>query len=93
MGYDTKTEICGHRFGSMAYSALIESGLWSETAIERQMSHKERNNVRAAYIHKAEFIEERRLIMNWWSRYPEANVKSMSLRMSSPIRLGRILLG
>jgi hypothetical protein len=44
-----------------------------ETAIERQMSHKERNNVRAAYIHKAEFIEERRLIMNWWSRYLEAN--------------------
>ena len=73
MGYDTKTEICGHGFRSMACSALIESGLWSETAIERQMSHKERNNVRAAYIHKAEFIEERRLIMSWWSRYLEAN--------------------
>ena len=75
MGYDTKTEICGHGFRSMACSALIESGLWSETAIERQMSHKERNNVRAAYIHKAEFIEERRLIMNWWSRYLETNRK------------------
>ena len=50
-----------------------ESGLWTDAAIERQMSHKERNNVRAAYIHKAEFIEERRLIMNWWSRYLEAN--------------------
>ncbi|WP_321361061.1 tyrosine-type recombinase/integrase [Pseudomonas extremaustralis] len=73
MGYDTKTEICGHGFRSMACSALIESGLWSETAIERQMSHKERNNVRAAYIHKAEFIEERRLIMNWWSRFLETN--------------------
>jgi integrase len=60
MGYDTKTDICGHGFRSMACSALIESGLWSETAIERQMNHKERNNVRAAYIHKAEFIEERR---------------------------------
>jgi integrase len=73
MGYDTKRDICGHGFRSMACSALIESGLWSETAIERQMSHRERNNVRAAYIHKAEFIEERRLIMNWWSRYLEAN--------------------
>ncbi|RDS89211.1 tyrosine-type recombinase/integrase [Pseudomonas fluorescens] len=73
MGFDTKTEICGHGFRSMACSALIESGLWSETAIERQMSHKERNHVRAAYIHKAEFIEERRLIMNWWSRYLDAN--------------------
>jgi hypothetical protein len=37
------------------------------------MSHKARNNVRAAYIHKAEFIEERRLIMNGWSRYLDAN--------------------
>ena len=57
----------------MACSALIESALWSETAIERQMSHKERKNVSAAYIHKAEFIEERRLIMNWWSRFPVTN--------------------
>ncbi|AZF16289.1 integrase arm-type DNA-binding domain-containing protein [Pseudomonas sp. R3-18-08] len=73
MGYDTKSEICGHGFRTMACSALIESGLWSETAIERQMSHRERNNVRAAYIHKAEFIEERGLIMNWWSQYLEAN--------------------
>ncbi len=29
--------------------------------------------MRAAYIHKAEFIEERRLIMNWWSEYLKAN--------------------
>ncbi|WP_437880105.1 tyrosine-type recombinase/integrase [Pseudomonas sp. LRF_L74] len=73
MGYDTKQEICGHGFRSMACSALIESGLWSETAIELQMSHKERNNVRAAYIHKAQFLEERRMIMNWWSRYLDVN--------------------
>ena len=73
MGYDTRADICGHGFRAMACSALIESGLWSETAIERQMSHKERNNVRAAYIHKAEFLEERRMIMTWWSRFLEAN--------------------
>lgn len=59
MGYDTKVDICGHGFRAMACSALVESGLWSEIAIERQMSHKERNNVRAAYTHKAEFLEER----------------------------------
>ncbi len=73
MGYDTKVDICGHGFRAMACSALVESGLWSETAIERQMSHKERNNVRAAYTHKAEFLEERRMIMTWWSRFQEAN--------------------
>lgn len=49
MGYDTKTEVCGHGFRSMACSALIESGLWSKDAVERQMSYQERNNVRAAY--------------------------------------------
>ena len=56
----------------MACSALVESGLW-EKAIERQMSHKERNNVRAAYTHKVEFLEKRRMIMTWWSRFLGAN--------------------
>ena len=60
-------------FRSISCSERIESGLWTDTSIERLMSHKERNNVRAAYIHKAEFIEERRLIMNWWSRHLKAN--------------------
>ncbi len=73
IGYDTKLDICGHGFRSMACSALIKSGLWSETAIERQMSDKEPNKVRAAYIHKAEFLEDRRMIMTWWSRFLEAN--------------------
>jgi integrase len=45
MGYDTKSEICGHGFRSMACSAPIESGLWTDTAIERQMSHKELGNL------------------------------------------------
>jgi len=71
--YDSKVDVCGHGFRVMACSALVESGLWSETAIERQMSHKERNNVRAAYTHKAEFLEERRMIMTWGSRFLEAN--------------------
>ena len=69
MGYDTKTEVCGHGFRGMACSALIESGRWTKDAVERQMSHQERNNVRAAYIHKAEHMEERRLMMCWWSDY------------------------
>ncbi|MEI4920655.1 tyrosine-type recombinase/integrase, partial [Klebsiella pneumoniae] len=59
MGYDTKVDVCGHGFRTMACSALIESGRWSKDAVERQMSHQERNNVRAAYIHKAEHLDER----------------------------------
>ncbi|HFS5769375.1 TPA: tyrosine-type recombinase/integrase [Providencia rettgeri] len=73
MGYDTKTEVCGHGFRTMACSSLIESGLWSKDAVERQMSHQERNSVRAAYIHKAEHIEERRLMVQWWADYLDAS--------------------
>lgn len=73
MGYDTKADVCGHGFRSMACSALVESGLWSKDAVERQMSHQERNTVRAAYIHKAEHLEERRLMVQWWADYLDAN--------------------
>ncbi|MGU3799857.1 tyrosine-type recombinase/integrase [Enterobacter hormaechei] len=73
MGYDTKVEVCGHGFRTMACSSLIESGLWSKDAVERQMSHQERNSVRAAYIHKAEHLGERRLMVQWWADYLDAN--------------------
>ena len=73
MGYDTQAEVCGHGFRAMACSSLIESGMWSRDAVERQMSHQERNGVRAAYVHKAEFIEERRLMIQWWADYLDAN--------------------
>ena len=57
---DMDSELC---------SALIESGLWSKDAVERQMSHQERNSVRAAYIHKAEHLDERKLMLQWWADY------------------------
>lgn len=72
MEYDTKEDVCGHGFRAMACSGLIESGLWSQDAIERQMSHQERNSVRAAYIHKAEHLEARKAMMQWWSDYLNA---------------------
>lgn len=53
IGYDTKTEVCGHGFRTMACSALNESALWSKDAIERH------NGMRAAYVHKAEHLEAR----------------------------------
>lgn len=79
MGYDTKVDVCGHGFRAMACSSLIESGLWSKDAVERQMSHQERNGVRAAYIHKAEFLDERKLMLQWWADFLDANTeKSVS---------------
>lgn len=73
MGYDTQKDICGHGFRTMACSSLVESGIWTEDAIERQMSHKEQNNVRAAYTHKAKHITQRRLMLQWWADYLDAN--------------------
>ncbi|MGL4724674.1 MAG: tyrosine-type recombinase/integrase [Scandinavium sp.] len=69
IGYDTKTEICGHGFRTMACVALNESQKWSKDTIEHQMSHKERNGVRAAYMHTAEHLEARTEMMQWWSDY------------------------
>ncbi|MDR4756061.1 hypothetical protein PAG84_24865, partial [Klebsiella quasipneumoniae] len=54
--------------------SLGESGLWSDDAIERQLSHSERNNVRAAYIHTSEHLDERRLMVQWWADYLDANI-------------------
>ena len=73
MGYDTKTEVCGPGFRTMARGALGESGLWSDDAIERQLSHSERNNVRAAYIHTSEHLDERTLMVQWWANYIYSN--------------------
>ncbi|EIJ2662287.1 integrase [Escherichia coli] len=72
MGYNTQADVCGHGFRTMACSALIESGRRSKDAVERQMSHQERNHVRAAYIHKAEHLDERTQMMQWWSDYLDA---------------------
>ena len=77
MGYDTRKEVCGHGFRTMACSSLIESGLWSKDAVERQMSHQERNSVRAAYIHQAEHLDERRLMLQWWADFLDANREDM----------------
>lgn len=86
MGYDTKVEVCGHGFRTMACSSLIESGLWSKDAVERQMSHQERNSVRAAYIHKAEHLGERRLMVQWWADYLDLNRE----KGISPFDFGKI---
>ncbi|HFW3544914.1 TPA: tyrosine-type recombinase/integrase, partial [Salmonella enterica subsp. diarizonae serovar 61:l,v:z35] len=70
-----RKEICGHGFRAMACSALSESGRWSKKAIEKQMSHQERNSVRAPYIHKAKYLEERIAMMQWWADYLDTNTE------------------
>ena len=66
LGY-AKDEMTGHGFRSMASTILNEQG-WSRDAIERQLAHGERNNVRAAY-NFAEYLPERRRMMQAWADY------------------------
>jgi integrase len=66
LGY-AKDEMTGHGFRSMASTILNEQG-WSRDAIERQLGHGERNNVRAAY-NFAEYLPERRRMMQAWANY------------------------
>ena len=66
MGY-AKEEMSGHGFRSMASTLLNEQG-WNRDAIERQLAHAERNNVRAAYNY-AEFMPERKKMMQAWADY------------------------
>ena len=69
LGY-TKEEMTGHGFRSMASTLLNELG-WNRDAIERQLAHAERNNVRAAY-NFAEFLPERRRMMQAWANNLDA---------------------
>ncbi len=48
---------------SVLLKRIVESGLWSDDVIKRQLSHSERNNVRSAYIHTSEHLDERRLMV------------------------------
>ncbi|MFC4821924.1 tyrosine-type recombinase/integrase [Dokdonella ginsengisoli] len=64
LGYE-KDMFTAHSFRSMASTLLNELG-WNPDAIERQLSHGERNKVRAAYNH-AQHLPERRKMMTAWA--------------------------
>lgn len=54
-----------HGFRGMASILLHELG-WPSDVVERQLSHAERNSVKAAYNH-AEHLPERRRMMQAWA--------------------------
>ncbi len=63
MGYHGRATI--HGFRAMASTALNEMGVRPDV-IERQLAHREQNSVRAAY-NRAEYLAERRAMMNYWA--------------------------
>lgn len=60
-----------HGFRSVASTVLNESGLFAPDWIERQLAHVEKNDVRRAY-NAAEYLSDRRKMMNWWGEYVES---------------------
>jgi integrase len=66
MGY-TNDQMTAHGFRSMASTLLNENG-FPPDHIERQLAHVEGNSVRAAYNY-AEYLPERRVMMQWWANY------------------------
>ena len=65
MGYHGRATV--HGFRAMASTALNEMGFRPDV-IERQLAHQEQNAVRAAY-NRAEYLAERRAMMNQWADY------------------------
>jgi integrase len=77
LGY-SKEEMTGHGFRSMASTLLNEQG-WNRDAIERQLAHAERNNIRAAYNY-AEYLPERRKMMQHWADYLDALINGINVK-------------
>ncbi len=67
----SKDRVVGHGFRATASTTLNESGHFQVDAIERQLAHPERKRIRAAY-HRAEYVAERREMMQWRADLPTA---------------------
>jgi integrase len=77
-------QMTGHGFRSMASTLLNEQG-WNRDAIERQLAHGERDEVRAAYNY-AQHLPERRKMMQSWADYLDslrAGSNIVPLKMSA----------
>ena len=66
MGF--KGELVAHGLRSLASTILNETKQFDSELIEVALAHQEKNEIRAAY-NRAEYVENRREIMSWWSDY------------------------
>jgi integrase len=65
IGY--KGKMTAHGFRALASTILNEEGFNSDV-IEKQLAHIDSNSVRRAY-NRAEYIEDRNKMMQWWSDF------------------------
>ncbi|WP_371128895.1 tyrosine-type recombinase/integrase [Nitrosospira sp. Nsp1] len=75
LGY--KGKMTGHGFRAVASTILNETG-FNPDVIERQLAHCERNEVRGAY-NRAEYLSERKRMMQHWADYLESLEAGASL--------------
>lgn len=65
MGY--KNTATAHGFRALFSTVANEHG-WNPDVIERQLAHKEQNEIRAAY-HRTTYMQDRTRLMQWWADY------------------------
>lgn len=63
IGYHSKATMHGFR---ALFSTIANEAGFNPDAIERQLAHREKNAVRAAY-HRSEYMPERIKMMQWWA--------------------------
>lgn len=74
-----KLTISPHSLRATASTILNESNQFRSDVIERQLSHIERNRVRASY-NQAEYIDERRAMLQWWADFIDRPANVVALR-------------
>ena len=84
MGYP-KEMMSVHGFRTTASTFLNESG-YRPDVIEMQLSHCERNLVRAAY-NRAEYLEERRAMMQFWADHLDSLLLEQSNKNNSILQI------
>ncbi len=78
MGYGGRQ--VGHGFRAIASTVLNESANFRSDVIEAQLAHVEENGSRKPY-NRAEYLEERTQMMQWWSDYL-SEAKSKTVRIN-----------
>lgn len=63
IGYHSKATMHGFR---ALFSTVANEAGFNPDAIERQLAHREKNAIRAAY-HRSEYLPERIKMMQWWA--------------------------
>lgn len=76
MGY--KGRQVPHGFRGLASTHLNESARFRYDAIERQLAHMPRDQIRSSYNH-AEYLPERTQMMNYWGEFIELQSRSFNV--------------